>query len=97
MKRSVASTNKTIEVARDIYQSPAYRGAPENPLVDNHWRAFQHLAQHALGIARDYEKLEQQLFRYHTLAGRLIVADETERQELIHELIATWEGIAIHD
>jgi len=97
MKRSVASTNKTISVAQDIYQSPAYQGAPENPFVDNHWRAFQHVAVHALCVARDYEQLEQQLFRYHALAGRLIVADETERQELIHELIATWEGIAIHD
>lgn len=95
--KNIAYAKHAIAIADDIYKARPYAGAPENPWVDNHWRAITHLQSALMAIANDCADTYRLLFRYHALAGRLIVADAEERAGLIDELIATWEGISSHD
>ena len=95
--KNIAYAKHAIAIADDIYNARAHAGAPENPWVDNHWRAVNHLKAAIQAIASDCDETYRLLFRYHALAGRLIVADAEERAGLIDELIATWEGISSHD
>lgn len=95
--KNIAYAKHAIAIADNIYNAPTRAGAPENPWVDNHWRAVNHLKAAIQAIASDCDETYRLLFRYHALAGRLIVADAEERAGLIDELIATWEGISSHD
>ena len=88
---------RRIKRATDLDNARAHAGAPENPWVDNHWRAINHLKAAIQAIASDCDETYRLLFRYHALAGRLINAEAEERAGLIDELIATWEGISSND
>lgn len=94
--KNIAYAKHAIAIADAIYTTPS-NGNQTNPWVESHLQAVEFLQSALMAIANDCANTQRLLFRYHALAGRLIVADAEERDGLIAELIATWEGISSHD